>query len=214
MNLIIFDCDGVLIETEALANQCEVDALAKMGFKIPLEDYIDLALGKHNSLVEKLLKKTYGIDLNQTFWEEVKRVQKDVFEKKLTAVKGIESALKKIPTAKCIASSSSMERLHHTLGITKLLPYFEGNIFSADFVAKGKPAPDIFLYAADKMKTHPKDCLVIEDSPAGIQGAISAGMTVYAFGGGKHITPKIKEKLKQTKAHRFFEDMEKLIELI
>jgi HAD superfamily hydrolase (TIGR01509 family) len=208
MPLIIFDCDGVLLETESLANRCEVDALGKLGYTISLEEYIDLSLGRHNAQVGELLKEKFNIDLPPHFWNAVKLEQQDLFDKHLIPVDGIIETLELITTQKCIASSSNMERLTHTLGITNLLPYFENRIFSTEFVSRGKPFPDIYLYAAEKMNTSPKECIVIEDSLAGIEGALAAKMTVFAFGGGQHITAKMKYKLQKSGAHQYFERMQ------
>jgi HAD superfamily hydrolase (TIGR01509 family) len=214
MPLIIFDCDGVLLETESLANRCEVDALGKLGYTISLEEYIDLSLGRHNIQVEELLKEKFNIDLPPHFWSDVKLEQQDLFDKHLIPVAGVIETLELITTQKCIASSSSMERLNHTLGITKLLPYFENRIFSTEFVSRGKPFPDIYLYAAEKMKMVPKECVVIEDSLAGIEGALAAKMTVFAFGGGQHITAKIKHKLQKSGAHQYFERMQNFQDIL
>lgn len=214
MSLIIFDCDGVLIETEALANQCEVNALKKLGYQISLEEYIDLTLGRHNLQITEILKEKKGMKLPEGFWNEINIEQRVLFKKELTAVNGVLQVVRSMSQPKCIASSSGMEKLHYTLGITNLLPFFEGRIFSTEFVKRGKPFPDIYLYAADKMGVTPKDCIVIEDSPAGIEGGLAAGMTVLAFGGGKHITPHIKAKIKGLGAHYFFDKMNDLPKLL
>lgn len=213
-SLIIFDCDGVLVETEALANQCEIEALQALGYFFTLEEYLDIALGKHNHLVEATLKEKFHISLPSDFWEEVKLKQKKIFDRELVAVAGVEQAITSLSLPTCVASSSSIERLHHTLKITGLLPHFDGRIFSTESVARGKPFPDIFLYAAKHMHTAPKDCLVIEDSLAGIEGALAAGMRVLAFGGGKHITTRMHQKLQDSGAHAFFDRMSDLGELI
>lgn len=210
MTLIIFDCDGVLVETESLANQIEVDSLKALGYNFTLEEYIDLALGLHNHRVEALLKEKYHIDLPKEYWEKTCQKQKEVFEAELVAVEGISHALATLPNPKCVASSSNMQRLHLTLGITHLLPYFDGRIYSTEFVKRGKPFPDIYLYAAEKMGFSPAECVVIEDSLAGIEGALAAKMTVLAFGGGKHITPRMRERLQASGASRFFDSMQDL----
>ncbi len=214
ISLIIFDCDGVLLETESVANQCEVEALQKLGFPIVLEEYIDLALGKRSREVEILLKEKYQIDLPPGFWKEMSDKQNSLFERHLTAVEGVSQAIESIPLPRCIASSSGLERLHYTLNIARLLPFFEGRIYSAESVKRGKPFPDLFLYAAKQMAADPNQCLVIEDSLAGIEGGLSAGMTVIAFGGGKHITPRMKNRLQESKAHFFFDRMSDLPNLL
>lgn len=209
-SLVIFDCDGVLIETEALTNQIEVDAIQALGHSLSLEEYIDLSLGKHAHLVDEILREDFQIKLPIDFWKEVGMQQKEIFEQRLMAMEGVSQAITSLRFPSCVASSSSLERLHHTLGLTHLLPYFEGRIYSADSVARGKPFPDIFLYAAERMGVAPRKCFVVEDSPAGIEGALAAGMSVLAFGGGGHMTQRIRQKLKESGAHAFFDRMSDL----
>lgn len=214
MSLVIFDCDGVLLETELLANQTEVNALKELGYNISLEDYLNLALGLHNNQVTILLKEKLGVILSEQYWNEVTLKQQQLFEEQLVSVEGIEEVLQIIANKKCIASSSSMNRLRHTLGITNILPYFENRIFSTDLVPRGKPFPDIYIYSAEQMNVPPNECVVIEDSLAGIEGALAAGMTVFAFGGGKHITSHMREKLIASGAQLFFDKMHELPSLL
>ena len=196
------------------ANQCEVNALARLGVNIPLEEYMDISLGKHNRQVTGILKEKFGINLSADFWQEVALEQKKIFEQELRPVEGIVQVIESMSFPKCIASGSSPSRLHLTLKITGLHSHFEGYIFSAEHVARGKPFPDIFLYAADQMQANPQNCIVIEDSLAGIEGALAAGMTVLAFGGGQHITSRMRQNLKESKAHVYFERMSELNEIL
>ena len=175
---------------------------------------MDLAVGRHEHQVSRTLKEKFNIHLPPNFWKEIAIGQKELFENKLIAVEGIAEAIQSIATPKCVASGSSAERLQHTLKITKLLPYFNDCIFSTDYVKRSKPDPDIYLYAAEKMQTHPSQCIVIEDSLTGIQGGLAAGMTVFAFGGGKHITPLARNKLLKSGAHHFFDCMQELPHLL
>jgi HAD superfamily hydrolase (TIGR01509 family) len=214
MSLVIFDCDGVLLETELLANQAEVNALKNLGYSISLEDYIDLALGRHNQQVTLILKEKLGVNLSEQYWQEVILQQQQLFCEQLVPVEGIREVLQIITKRTCIASSSNMERLSYTLGITNILPYFENRIFSTELVVRGKPFPDIYLYSAKKMNVPANECIVIEDSLAGIEGALAAGMTVFAFGGGQHITSRIRDKLKASGAHLFFDNMYDLPSLL
>lgn len=213
-SLIIFDCDGVLIETEALANQCEIEALQALGHFFTWEEYLDISLGKHNHLVEAILKEKFQISLPSDFWKEIGLRQKRLFEQELIAVEGVKQAITSLSMPTCIASSSSLERLHHTLKITELFSHFDGRIYSTESVSRGKPFPDIFLHAAKCMNTPPKNCFVIEDSLAGIEGALAAGMRVLAFGGGQHITPRMRQKLQNSGAYAFFDRMSGLGEII
>jgi HAD superfamily hydrolase (TIGR01509 family) len=213
-SLVIFDCDGVLVETEALTSQCEVDALQALGHFLTLEEYIDVALGKHNHLVTATLKEKFNIELPANFWNDVSLKQKVIFDRELVAVEGVAEAVAALSLPTCIASSSSMDRLRHTLGLTGLLTHFDGRIYSTESVARGKPFPDIYIHVAECMNSASKDCFVIEDSPAGIEGALAAGMTVLAFGGGKHMTAQMRQRLKDSGAHVFFDRMSDLKEII
>ncbi|SEI19632.1 haloacid dehalogenase superfamily, subfamily IA, variant 3 with third motif having DD or ED [Rhizobium tibeticum] len=125
----------------------------------------------------------------------------------LKAVAGVHQALEAISLAKCVASSSDVEKLRVTLKITSLYDYFAPHVFSASQVARGKPAPDLFLFAAEKMNTPADRCVVIEDSVVGIQAAVAAGMMVIGFIGGSHCPPCHAEKLMEAGAIRIFSHM-------
>jgi HAD superfamily hydrolase (TIGR01509 family) len=127
---------------------------------------------------------------------------------------GIEIALAAISSARCVASSSKPERLRHSLTLARLLQYFEPNIFSTTQVARGKPAPDLFLFAASQMKALPEKCTVIEDSEAGVRAAIAAGMRVLGFAGGSHCGPRHSAQLLEAGAATVFNDMRNLPALI
>ncbi len=213
-SLIIFDCDGVLLETESIANQCEVDALRQLGHAISLDEYLNIALGRCYPEVHQTLQKERKIDVPLQFWQDVEERQKDLFKQHLKPVAGVAEILQWLSLPKCVASNSGRERLHRTLDLTGILPYFGSSVFSADLVENRKPAPDIFLYAAQRMGACPSECVVIEDSLTGITAALAANMTVFAFGGAKHITEAMKQKLLASGAHRYFENMAELKEIL
>lgn len=206
MTLLIFDCDGVLVETEWLATHCEWEAIREMGYSISFDDYLHSTLGKHTEEAIAALKEQ-NIMLPSHFWDEMLIKQKELFDQKLIPVEGVDRALASLTLPKCVASGSSMQRLYYTLGMTKLLPHFQEKIFSTELVKRKKPFPDVYLYAAEQMGVHPKECLVVEDSLIGVEGAKAAGMTVLAFGGGKHITDSFRDKLRSSGAHYVFNHM-------
>lgn len=206
-DLIIFDCDGVLIDSEWLANQVEVEELDGLGYTISMKEYLDVALGRTNDEVEERLLTHYGFQLPPGYWQRVRDRQKKEFQKRLTPIPGVEEVIQKLSVPCCVASSSDAERLKLTLGVTGLLQSLEGRIFGRECVERGKPEPDIFLYAAKQMGTSPSKCLVVEDSIHGISAAKAAGMEVWAFCGGRHFTPERKDQLFQTGAHYIFDDM-------
>jgi HAD superfamily hydrolase (TIGR01509 family) len=135
--------------------------------------------------------------------------------KKLVVIKGIKEVLEQLETPICVASGSTPERLKHTLEITDLYKFFNSeNIFSSIYVKNGKPAPDIFLHAAQKMGVAPKDCIVIEDSFNGVKAGKAANMTVLGFFGGSHCYEGYEKRLKESGADKTFNSMSQLIKMI
>jgi HAD superfamily hydrolase (TIGR01509 family) len=130
-----------------------------------------------------------------------------LFDGRLTATEGLTSFLDGLSAEKCVASSSSLERIKFSLGVTGVIKYFpEADIFSSAMVKRGKPAPDLFLYAAEKMGLQPQHCVVIEDSPYGVEGGIAAGMRVIGYTGGGHSEPSHEPRLRKAGAHFVCED--------
>ncbi|MBX2847463.1 MAG: HAD family hydrolase [Acidiferrobacterales bacterium] len=181
--LLIFDCDGVLFDSERIANQVFANILnEECGFSLGLEDMFRTFVGHSSSqcmqIIEDMLGETPPAHLEQRYKQEINRA----LALSVTSVKGIESVLDEISIPFCVASSGSHEKMQTTLGKTGLLKYFEGKLFSASDVARSKPHPDVYLHAASSMgNIDPTKCLVIEDSPLGVEGAVSAGMTVFGY---------------------------------
>lgn len=211
-DLIIFDCDGVLIDSEWLANQIEAEEINRMGYTISHEEYLDIALGRSNDEVEELLLTHHHMSLPNSFWQGVRDRQVQEFVEKLRPIAGVKEVIQNLKIPCCVASNSINERLKLTLNITGLLPFLEGRIFGRECVKKGKPNPDIFLFAAEQMGIAPSKCLVIEDSPHGIQAAKAAGMEVWVFCGGRHYTPKRKRELTHTGVRHIFDEMHQIQE--
>jgi HAD superfamily hydrolase (TIGR01509 family) len=203
---IIWDCDGVLIDSEMLSCSLAVEILAEKGVHITLEEYTHRFLG--NSLAQMMA----ALGVADSFpVEEMHRREKEASALHLKAIPGVHDVLKSLSLPVAVASSGRKARIDHALGITKLLPYFNGHIYSAEMVRNGKPAPDLFLLAAEKLGVAPADCLVIEDSTNGVRGARSAGMDVYAFTGGGHMTPALRQKLADAKPTALFDHMQALL---
>lgn len=195
--LIIFDCDGVLIDSEMLANRSEVEFLKTFGIEFDLDDYMDRFVGKNTKDVLKGIELWHSVKLSENDWKLVEEHTFNIFRSELKPTTGIFELLASIDKAKCVASSSSLDRLDLTLNITGLFDRFSPNIFSAEQVERGKPAPDLFLFAADRMQVHPDRCVVIEDSLAGVRAGVAAGMTVLGYTGGSHIQPGHQAKLRE-----------------
>ena len=179
--LIIFDCDGVLVDSEPIANKTLIEVLGEIGLSITFEESLNLFLGKSWDdclrIIKEKLPHDIDIDLTNTYMTRMFAE----FEKSLSPVPGIRDVLKNINYDVCVASSGPHEKIRKTLGLTGLLQKFEGRIFSAADVKKGKPAPDIFLLAAHTLKVRPEKCLVIEDSLNGIKAAIAANMKAIHY---------------------------------
>ena len=181
-DLVIFDCDGVLVDSERLAVRLEAEILTGLGWPLTESDVIDRFVGRSAAFMHQEIERHLGrsVDWNVEF----ERRYEDVFRRELVPVPGIVEVLDEIAIPTCVASSGSHQKMAFTLGITGLLDRFAGRIFSADDVENGKPAPDIFLHAAQRSGVRPSRCAVIEDSVSGVTAGLAAHMAVFAFAGG------------------------------
>jgi len=184
--LLIFDCDGVLVDSELLSLRVLLAAMARAGLTIAPAEAQTRFLGRSMAATCAILSERYGVDLGAGRLREMREELYDLFRKELCPVSQVKSAIETMSEPRCVASSSQLERIRLSLHLTGLLDLFEPNIYSASMVRDGKPAPDLFLFAAERMKTSAAHCIVIEDSPAGIEAGKRAGMTVLAFTGGSH----------------------------
>jgi HAD superfamily hydrolase (TIGR01509 family) len=215
IDLVIFDCDGVLVDSELLSNQSDLDLLESLGIKLELEDYMRRYVGKSALDTMTGIEAQTGMTLPEDFLTRKQARVLEYFERGLQPIPNISSVFKDLPYPRCVASSSTPERILFSLSQTGLLEYFEPHtIFSATMVKNGKPAPDLFLLAAREMKVSPARCVVIEDSISGVLGAVAAGMTAFGFTGGSHIRAGHTERLLQAGATRVFTDMTELPALI
>jgi HAD superfamily hydrolase (TIGR01509 family) len=192
--LLIFDCDGVLVDSEALA--CEIDAqiLTRIGLPYSAQDIARKFVGVSFKDMVARLEAEHGCTLPPDLGMQLDSALFAKFETDLKPIEGVREAIVSLPYPRCVASSSTPERIALSLRITGLSDLFD-HVFSATQVARGKPAPDLFLHAAKSMGASPQDCVVIEDSAAGVQGALAAGMQVIGFVGGGHCSPEHRDKL-------------------
>jgi len=211
LELIIFDCDGVLVDSERLANEVFAGVLEEVcGLQFTLEDMFDTFVG-HSRLqclqkIEALIGEPPPDELDRRYQRDINHA----LAQSVAAIDGIEAVLEQLSLPCCVASSGSHEKMQMTLGKTGLIDYFDGNIFSTSDVERGKPHPDIYLHAAASMGVDdPARCLVIEDSPIGVTGAVAAEMKVFGFA---ELMPA--HRLQASGAHLVFERMRDLPELI
>jgi len=181
LDLVIFDCDGVLVDSEPISNRVLADLLTEIGLPTTLEQSLRLFLGKSWKDNFLIIQERLGRTPPQELYEIYTNRMYQAFEAELKPVSGIESALDQISLKTCVASSGPHMKIRKTLGVTGLLPRFENHIFSADDVENGKPAPDLFLYACEKMGSKSSSSVVVEDALPGVKSAVSAGMTVLAY---------------------------------
>jgi HAD superfamily hydrolase (TIGR01509 family) len=184
IELVIFDCDGVLIDSERIAIDVDVLVLRELGWPLSKAEVIERFVGRSDSDTQAVIEAHLGRELPAGWGEEVEQRYRRAFAAELTPVQGILEALDQIELPTCVASSGTHDHLRYTLGLTGLYDRFAGRIFSAEDVPNGKPAPDLFLHAAERMGAEPAGCVVVEDSRAGVQAARAAGMRALAFAGG------------------------------
>jgi HAD superfamily hydrolase (TIGR01509 family) len=207
--LVIFDCDGVLIDSERLAIKVEVELLRELGWPLTEADAIERFVGRSDRDMRAAVEAQLGESLPADWQERLELLYRESFAAELAPVEGVLEALDAVAIPTCVASSGTHDHLRFTLGLTGLYARFEGRIFSAQDVAHGKPAPDLFLYAAQRMGAHPARCVVVEDSRAGVQAARAAGMRVLAFAAGLFPTAAL-----QGPNTILFEDMRELPRLL
>ena len=186
VELVIFDCDGVLVDSERLAVRVEARLITELGWPLSEADVLERFVGRSDAYMLAEIEHTLGRPVPD--WQSrYERELHAAFHAELTTVDGIEAALDTIGLPTCVASSGTHTKLALTLGLTGLLPRFAGRIYSATDVANGKPAPDLFLHAADRCGVDPTRCVVIEDSRSGVAAARAAGMRSFGYAGG--LTP-------------------------
>jgi HAD superfamily hydrolase (TIGR01509 family) len=184
ISLVIFDCDGVLVDTERIAVRIDVAVLAELGWKMSEAEVIERFMGKSDDAMTREIEAHTGRKLPESWEAPFRHLYREAFAAELTPVPGILEALDAITLPTCVASSGTHEKIRYTLGLTGLYDRFAGRIFSVDDVRRGKPAPDLFLHAAGRMGAAPERCAVVEDSPYGVQAARAAGMRAFGYAGG------------------------------
>lgn len=187
VELVIFDCDGVLVDSERLYVRYDTGVLNDLGWTITEDEVIERFMGRTNAYMLSEIERKLGRNIEKEWRGPIAKRRRDLFIRELEPVPGIIEALDQLDTLTCVASSSTHEMLDLVLGVTGLAGRFSGRVFSGVDVDRGKPAPDLFLLASERMGVDPLRCLVVEDSRAGVEAARAAGMRCLGFHGG--ITP-------------------------
>jgi HAD superfamily hydrolase (TIGR01509 family) len=208
--LIIFDCNGVLVDSEPLATGIVSQEFIRAGFALTPDLVARYFTGRRQADMFAEVEIAAGRKLPKDFAATVAAATLRRFHTELRATANVAKALSWLRGPKCVASSSTLDRMRVSLETTDLIRFFEPNLFSAADVASGKPAPDLFLHAAAKMRVNPADCLVVEDSGVGVAAAVAANMTVIGFTGGSHASGKLDATLKAAGARVVISDMRAL----
>lgn len=187
--LVIFDCDGVLVDSESIVCRVIAEEMQAIGLETTVEEVDRRFTGRtaEDCLLE--IEKEFGGPLPANYFDNCERRIRELFHRDLEPIAGIQELLEHLTetaTPVCVASSGSHEKMRLTLGKTNLLSYFNGHVFSAEDVGRGKPWPDLFLFAAKKFQVEPSRCLVIEDSVPGVKAAVAAGMKVIGYAADLH----------------------------
>jgi HAD superfamily hydrolase (TIGR01509 family) len=213
---ILFDCDGVLVDSEKIYVDVEREHLAGIGLHYDLDDYMDRFQGLGSEDFWAALDLDYRRlgkgPLPATFGPELDAATLERIDRELTEISGIKQLLEAHDGPRAVASSSRLHRLVHKLKHTGLFSYFDPHIYSGEQVANGKPAPDLFLFAAGKLGVSPGATLVVEDSANGVRAGLAAGMTVWGFVGGGHSHDGHAEQLRAAGAHLVVDGHDNLAE--
>jgi HAD superfamily hydrolase (TIGR01509 family) len=185
--LIIFDCDGVLIDSEVISARQLIAELKGYGVEMDMAFVSRHFLGRSYPVVLQEVRERWGVALPDRFEADYRARLLAAFETDLKVMPGITETIAALRLPFCLATSSSPERMRRSLDITGLAPLFTGRTFTASEVKRGKPAPDLFLHAAARMGVDPAACVVIEDSLNGVRAGLAAGMAVWRFTGGSHL---------------------------
>lgn len=212
--LVIFDCDGVLVDSEVISCRAHADTLTRHGYPITPDGVLRRFLGISDREAREIVETEIGRKLPDSFEAEVKHATLSLYADDLSAIAHVGEAISALGLPKCVASSGTPEKIRHGLTCAGLYDQLAPHIFSATQVKRGKPAPDIFLFAAGQMGARPARCVVIEDSAHGVTGARAAGMTVFGFFGGSHCTAEHQDLLRRAGAAATFSDMRQLPDLI
>lgn len=201
-DLVIFDCDGVLIDSEIISARMLVTELARLGLDIDLTYVERNFLGRSYPVVMETIRREFGLDLPQDFESRYRENLLAAFEKDLKIMPHVHEVIAAMGVPFCVATSSSPRRAEMSLALVGLAHLIGERVFTSTMVPRGKPAPDLFLYAAAKMGVEPVRTLVIEDSLTGIRAGLAAGMTVWRFVGGSHLGPETPAEPEDARPHR------------
>ena len=203
--LVIFDCDGVLVDSEVITSRIFAQMLREIGLDVTLEEVFEQFVGVTTARCLELIEARLGGPLPAGFLDRCEELTTLALKSELKPVAGIEAVLEELTIPYCVASNGTHAKMNTTLGLTGLLARFEGKRVSVSDVARGKPFPDVFLRSAQNFKVAPRDCAVVEDTPTGVAAGVAAGMTVFGY--CAHMPAR---RLREAGAHHTFGRMQEL----
>lgn len=183
-SLVIFDCDGVLVDSERLTAEISAEVLTSLGWPLTADEVLRRFVGCTDEYWRTEVERWTGRAVGDAWEAEHGPLYERAFDDRLRAVPGIADVIAGLAIPFCVASNGSRAKVRTNLTRVGLLEPFEGAVFSAHDVGAGKPAPDLFLYAAARMGVRPHECVVVEDSVPGVTAARAAGMRCLAYAGG------------------------------
>lgn len=211
---VIFDCDGVLVASEKLSSALEMQMLRDLGCDVTREELTSACFGKTQQEAFIYFRERWGDKIPSSFEQDYIQALHHKFAHELDVVPGVENILAFLELPKAVASNSQKDRLTLALSKTGLIDYFVGRMFSVDMVKRGKPSPDLYLAAADKLGVSPEKCLVVEDSPPGVKAGKAAGMSVLGFTGGGYTFPDHPKFLRLAGAFDVIDEFPKLLDIL
>ncbi|MEU5792432.1 HAD family hydrolase [Streptomyces sp. NPDC047813] len=187
IELVIFDCDGVLVDSERIALRLQIALGAELGRPLSEDEVVGRFIGRSHAAIRAQVADRLGTVTAAIWSEQFEELHREAVDSEIAPVEGLMETLDAITLPTCVASSGTRDKMRHTLGRTGLYDRFAGRIYSATEVSRGKPAPDLFLHAARSMGVEPAACAVVEDSGPGVRAARAAGMRAFGYAGG--LTP-------------------------
>ena len=212
--LLIFDCDGVLIDSEIVVCRLTAEEFTALGYPVTTEEVIRRFAGRPEREMIADVEADWGRTVPPEFFTHIKARIAEAYATELRIMPGIADLLDRLRIPACVASSAYPAKLRLGLETVGLLDRFAPNVVSASLVAQGKPAPDVFIYAAGWMQAPVTDCLVIEDSIPGVRAARAAGMRAYGFTGGRHCGPGHRQNLLDAGAEQVVASFDELDALL
>jgi HAD superfamily hydrolase (TIGR01509 family) len=212
--LVIFDCDGVLVDSEMIFARVLGECLSAAGFPATADEALELSFGKNRESLTAAVERRFCRALPENFFDVLRARTAGVLAGELEAMAGVGDLLAALPGPRCVASNGHLDRVRERLALTGLLHFYDPPVFSATQVASGKPAPDLFLFAAGRLGTRPEACLVVEDSIAGVEAARAAGMPAVGFAGGSHCPADHADRLRAAGCLRVFARMPDLADFL